>query len=120
MNDSYVQVSAKLAHGRALLKIEEIKGRREREWNSRVIEEMARRGRARLWMPWLKPLSIDDAKQRIMEEHQSVHGRYSPAFIDWQKEERCERILALARTVMDDELVSPLVLLSSEDLEHIS
>jgi hypothetical protein len=116
---SHIQVSAEIARQRATLKLEAIKGSRERAWNSRVLEEMARRGRARLWLPWLKPLTIAQARQRIEVEHYAF-GRRSPDFIQWEQEDRCEAIILMAKTVMEDELVAPLVTLSSEDLEHIS
>jgi len=119
MNDSYIQVCAQLAHRRALLKLEEIKQLRATEWKNRIIEEQARRGRARLWMPWLKCLTEQDARKRILEESVNF-GRWSPDCIQWERYERCERVLSLARTVIDDELATPVVFLSSEDLDYIS
>jgi hypothetical protein len=117
---SHIQVSAEIARQRATLKLQAIAGMREKEWNSRVLEEMARRGRARFWMPWIKPLTIAQARQRIKDEGASAHGRYPPDIIQWRTEERCKVIILMAKTVVEDDLVAPLVTLSSEDLEHIS
>lgn len=123
MNDSYVKVSAKLALDRAELNLVAIRHRRNKEWESRILQEQARRGRARFWMPWLKPLTEPMARERIMLESMSVYGRYSPGLIDWERESRCKRIVQLAQTAAEDceeNLTPAYVYLSSEDLEHIS
>jgi hypothetical protein len=115
MNDSYVNISATIALRKAQTKLAWIKATRDKDWQQRIHLLQATRGRDRFWMPWLKPLTELDARKIIIRN--CVTGPSTPDAFAWKQEERCRRVVQLAKAA--SEHGTELVLLSSDDLEQI-